>query len=131
MFSYFAITWKNIIRMANVLCEGSLVSDFMDRRCLMIKFAFDSMNKKCPFAGANDQAFKMQDNPVPAFDLFGVKRVIHGGFLCSCQIFGGGIFMIAFRLGCLGLHYCNFGATPLRKRIVPLVNRTNRISKGQ
>jgi hypothetical protein len=47
----------------------------------MAKFAFDSVKKKRVFARTGDQAFKMQENALPAFDLFPVDKVIHGKLL--------------------------------------------------
>jgi len=47
----------------------------------MTKFAFDPVKKKRTFTRANDQAFDMQDNALPAFDLFSANKVVHGKLL--------------------------------------------------
>jgi hypothetical protein len=44
----------------------------------MAKFAFDSVKKKRMFSRAKYQAFNMQHNTLPAFDLFPAAKVVHG-----------------------------------------------------
>jgi hypothetical protein len=47
---------------------------------LMTEFAFDPVEIKRMFARADYQAFNVQDNTLPAFDLFSANEVFHGEF---------------------------------------------------
>jgi len=84
----YSMNSKDFYRGLNRLsaCAGDCARDnhlFLPTKfcCLMTKFAFDSVKKKRKFTRADDQAFNMQDNTLPAFDLFSADKVVHSKLL--------------------------------------------------